>query len=82
MSCVAGQGSTNPDIGAALAAPPAAAASVGYVRLAHLSPDTPPVDVYLSSVAGGAPKKFPAVGYGTVDYGTSSEGAGTLVLYF
>jgi hypothetical protein len=53
-------------VGAAVAAPPAAAATVGYVRLAHLSPDTPPVDVYLSSVAGGAAKKFPAVGYGTV----------------
>lgn len=45
---------------------PAHAATVGYVRLAHLSPDTPAVDVYLSSVAGGAPRKFPAVGYGTV----------------
>jgi hypothetical protein len=53
-------------VGALVAAPPAGAASVGYVRLAHLSPDTPPVDVYLSSVTGGAPKKFPAVGYGTV----------------
>ncbi len=53
-------------IGAAVAAPPAAAATVGYVRLAHLSPDTPPVDVYLGAVSGGAPKKFPAVGYGTV----------------
>lgn len=53
-------------LGALVAAPPAAAATVGYVRLAHLSPDTPAVDVYLSSVAGGAPKKFPAVGYGTV----------------
>ncbi len=47
-------------------AAPARAATVGYVRLAHLSPDTPAVDVYLSSVAGGAPRKFPAVGYGTV----------------
>jgi hypothetical protein len=53
-------------VGAAVAAPPAAAATVGYVRLAHLSPDTPPVDVYLSSVAGGPAKKFPAVRYGTV----------------
>lgn len=47
-------------------ATPAQAAAVGYVRLAHLSPDTPAVDVYLSSVAGGEPRKFPAVGYGTV----------------
>ncbi|GAA2361684.1 DUF4397 domain-containing protein [Dactylosporangium salmoneum] len=46
---------------------PAAAAGVGYVRLAHLSPDTPAVDVYLSSVSGAIPQqKFDAVGYGTV----------------
>jgi hypothetical protein len=51
-------------------AAPAAAAGVGYVRLAHLSPDTPEVDVYLSSVSGAVPpKKFPGVGYGVVsDY--------------
>ncbi|MEV6924210.1 DUF4397 domain-containing protein [Dactylosporangium sp. NPDC051485] len=48
-------------------ASPAAAAGVGYVRLAHLSPDTPAVDVYLSSVSGAIPQqKFDAVGYGTV----------------
>ncbi|GAA3451360.1 DUF4397 domain-containing protein [Dactylosporangium matsuzakiense] len=48
-------------------AAPAVAAGVGYVRLAHLSPDTPPVDVYLSSVNGAvAQQKFDAVGYGTV----------------
>ncbi len=46
---------------------PAAAAGVGYVRLAHLSPDTPAVDVYLSSVNGSmATQKFDAVGYGVV----------------
>lgn len=51
-------------------APPAAAADQGYVRLAHLSPDTPAVDVYLSSVAGAIEEQiFPAVGYGVVsDY--------------
>jgi Domain of unknown function (DUF4397) len=51
-------------------AAPAAAATVGYVRLAHLSPDTPQVDVYLSSASGAIPaKKFPGVGYGVVsDY--------------
>jgi hypothetical protein len=48
------------------AAPAAAAGSVGYVRLAHLSPDTPDVDVYLSAVTGGTPQRFPGVGYGTV----------------
>jgi hypothetical protein len=48
-------------------ASPAAAAGVGYVRLAHLSPDTPAVDVYLSSVTGAIEQqKFPAVKYGVV----------------
>ncbi|MEV0566172.1 DUF4397 domain-containing protein [Dactylosporangium sp. NPDC050588] len=48
-------------------ASPASAAGVGYVRLAHLSPDTPAVDVYLSSVSGSmATQKFDAVGYGVV----------------
>jgi hypothetical protein len=46
--------------------PAAAAGPVGYVRLAHLSPDTPDVDVYLSAVTGGATQRFPGVGYGTV----------------
>ena len=48
------------------AAPAAAAGQVGYVRLAHLSPDTPDVDVYLAAVTGGTPQRFPGVGYGTV----------------
>jgi hypothetical protein len=48
-------------------AAPAGAAGVGYVRLAHLSPDTPNVDVYLSSQsAPGRAQVFPGVGYGTV----------------
>lgn len=46
--------------------PAVAAGPVGYVRLAHLSPDTPDVDVYLSAVSGGAAQRFPGVGYGTV----------------
>jgi hypothetical protein len=60
------------------AGPAAAAGQVGYVRLAHLSPDTPNVDVYLSAVGGGVPKVFPGVGYGvlskylTVPVGTYS----------
>jgi len=64
---------------AGTASPAAAAGQVGYVRLAHLSPDTPNVDVYLSPVGGGgAPKVFPGVGYGvlskylTVPVGTYS----------
>jgi hypothetical protein len=43
-----------------------AGGTVGYVRLAHLSPDTPDVDVYLDRVSGGVAKVFPGVGYGTV----------------
>ncbi|MEV0940622.1 DUF4397 domain-containing protein [Micromonospora wenchangensis] len=58
-------------LGTALATvggPPAGAAAgdVGYVRLAHLSPDTPAVDVYLSAPGAAAPQVFPAVGYGVV----------------
>jgi hypothetical protein len=49
------------------ATPAAAAQDPGYVRLAHLSPDTPAVDVYLSSVSGAIDEQtFPAVGYGVV----------------
>ncbi|MFY1681297.1 DUF4397 domain-containing protein [Micromonospora sp. WMMD730] len=44
----------------------AAAGDVGYVRLAHLSPDTPAVDVYLSAPGAATPQVFPAVGYGVV----------------
>ena len=48
-------------------AAPASAAATGHVRLAHLSPDTPAVDVYLTAVSGKPrPKMFPAVGYGVV----------------
>ncbi|HEX2356211.1 MAG TPA: DUF4397 domain-containing protein [Micromonosporaceae bacterium] len=58
--------------GLALASAPAAAgaAGLGYVRLAHLSPDTPPVDVYLSSPSGAIEERvFKAVPYGGVsDY--------------
>ena len=55
-------------LGSALVtAPSAAAAAPGYVRLAHLSPDTPPVDVWLTSFRGGAYSKvFTGVGYGVL----------------
>ncbi|WP_081866312.1 DUF4397 domain-containing protein [Blastococcus sp. URHD0036] len=48
----------------------AQAADTGLLRLAHLSPDTPEVDVYVDSVSSpGAGQTFPGVGYGTVsDY--------------
>lgn len=49
----------------AAAAPPAAPPS--YLRLAHLSPDTPQVDVYVDSVADpGRSFTVPGVGYGAV----------------
>ncbi len=50
------------------ATPAGAESAVGYVRLAHLSPDTPKVDVYLSRVGDSAtkPQKFEHVGYGVV----------------
>ncbi|MEE6260565.1 DUF4397 domain-containing protein [Plantactinospora sonchi] len=45
----------------------ASAAPVGYVRLAHLSPDTPAVDVYLGAESDKAdPQVFKAVGYGVL----------------
>jgi hypothetical protein len=55
---------------------PVSAAGVGYVRLAHLSPDTPNVDVYFSSPTGAVPAKtIPGVGYGVVsDYLTVPTG--------
>lgn len=48
----------------ASAAPPS---DDGFVRLAHLSPDTPSVDVYLDAVNGSIPEQvFHGVAYGTV----------------
>jgi hypothetical protein len=50
-----------------LSASPAAAAGDGYVRLAHLSPDTPAVDVYLKSDSGAVKAQtFPGVAYGAM----------------
>ena len=50
-----------------LSASPAAAAGAGYVRLAHLSPDTPAVDVYLKSETGAVKEqRFPGVAYGAM----------------
>lgn len=50
-----------------LGAAPAQAATVGYVRLAHFSPDTPNVDVYLSSQSGAIEEKeIKGVGYGAL----------------
>ncbi|GIF18462.1 hypothetical protein BJ973_008580 [Actinoplanes tereljensis] len=50
-----------------LFASPARAAGDGYVRLAHLSPDTPAVDVYLRSVTNAIkPQTFKGVAYGAM----------------
>src|SRR5258708_30922254 len=58
---------------AALAASPASAApassapATGWLRLAHLSPNTPPVDVYLYNFGNAAARTvLKHVGYGTV----------------
>jgi hypothetical protein len=49
------------------ASPAAHAAGVGYVRLAHLSPDTPAVDVYLKSESNAIkPQTFKGVAYGAL----------------
>jgi hypothetical protein len=50
-----------------LFASPAQAADAGYVRLAHLSPDTPAVDVYLKSSSNAVkPQVFRGVAYGAM----------------
>ena len=50
-----------------LFASPAQAAGAGYVRLAHLSPDTPAVDVYLKSASNAVkPQVFKGVAYGAM----------------
>jgi hypothetical protein len=50
-----------------LFASPVQAAGAGYVRLAHLSPDTPAVDVYLKSASNAVkPQVFKGVAYGAM----------------
>ncbi|MEV6969625.1 DUF4397 domain-containing protein [Hamadaea sp. NPDC051192] len=63
-------------------AAPAYAAGHGYVRLAHLSPDTPAVDVYLSSQTGAIKEQiFPGVGYGVMsDYLALPAGGYTVAM--
>ena len=70
--------------GTVLVAPPGAgAAETGLLRLAHLSPDTPAVDVYVDSVSdpgdGTALLTVPGVGYGIIsDYQDVPEGVYTV----
>ncbi len=54
----------------ATSAAAAPASDDGFVRLAHLSPDTPSVDVYLDALSFTMPERvFQGVAYGTVsDY--------------
>lgn len=65
-----------------IAAPATAAAMPGYVRLAHLSPDTPNVDVWVTSFRGTKfSALFPGVGYGTLsDYQRLSPGTYTVAM--
>jgi Domain of unknown function (DUF4397) len=64
----------------ALGLPAASAAGTGMLRLAHLSPDTPAVDVYVDSVSDpSADLTLPAVGYGAVsDYREVPPGTYTI----
>src|SRR4051812_44041528 len=63
-----------------LVVPSASAAEGGLLRLAHLSPDTPSVDVYVDSVADPtAAITLPGVGYGAVsDYRQVPSGTYTV----
>jgi hypothetical protein len=72
-------------LGAAVTAvgvPAATAADGGLLRLAHLSPDTPAVDVYVDSVADpDAGLVLPGVDYGTVsDYQDVAPGTYTVAM--
>ena len=68
--------------GGLLTGPAASAAVPGYVRLAHLSPDTPQVDVWVTSFKGSSfSKVFRAVGYGVVsDYQRLAPGTYTVAM--
>ena len=68
--------------GSMSALPGAVAADGGFLRLAHLSPDTPAVDVYVDSVADpDAGIVLEGVGYGTVsDYQSVPAGTYTVAM--
>lgn len=68
-------------LGGCLLAGLAWAAPSGYLRLAHLSPDAPRVDVYLEGPSGDEPTMVPGVGYGVVsDYLTLPPGTYTVAM--
>jgi hypothetical protein len=64
------------------ALPALGAGAPSYLRLAHLSPDTPTVDVYLTSVGDpGWSATVPGVGYGAVsDYRSVPAGSYTVAM--
>jgi len=68
--------------GSVLGMPTAAAADGGMLRLAHLSPDTPPVDVYVDSVSDPKARVvLRGVGYGMVsDYRQVPVGVYTVAM--
>jgi hypothetical protein len=68
--------------GSAAGLPTASAAEGGFLRLAHLSPDTPAVDVYVDSVSDpDAGVVLEGVGYGVVsDYQAVPPGSYTVAM--
>ena len=68
--------------GSAAGLPTASAADGGFLRLAHLSPDTPAVDVYVDSVSDpDAGVVLEGVGYGVVsDYQAVPPGSYTVAM--
>jgi hypothetical protein len=53
-------------VGVGMASPAAHAAVPAELRVAHLSPDTPAMDVYLTPAAGGEKLVLPALSFGQV----------------
>lgn len=70
-------------LGVVAAGGASAAPATGYVRLAHLSPDTPAVDVSLTSFRGRSfNKELDSVSYGTVsDYQRVQAGTYTVSMW-
>ena len=63
------------------AVPAGAAAGDAHIRLAHLSPDTPEMDVYVVGFDGKETRVLQGLGYGEVsDYATLPEGNYTFLL--
>jgi hypothetical protein len=69
-------------ISGVMVAAPASAASAGYIRLAHLSPDTPEVDVYITPYnKPDSTVVIHGVGYGTVSaYQRVNSGVYTIAM--